>query len=145
MLAKYRAQVTSMLVVAAMLCVLASCSSGGLPPEGKKALDENIAHLAGTKISYRIISAQKAPGAPEEQHIVPQLPSSSGVSGCPPDSGDRETWCIVIGQEIEDRTGQHYSHFLLRRISDSWYVEGLTEAEANRFEHVGCTNWDVRR
>lgn len=144
MLAKGKKHVISFLVVAAMLRVLASCGSSGLPTEAKRALDESIAHLAGTKVNYRIISAQKAPGAPEEQRIAPQLPSSSGVSGCPPDSGDRETWCIVIDPEIVDRTGQRYSHFLLTRISDSWYVEDLTDAGANRFEYIGCTNWNVR-
>lgn len=145
MLFTRRRRVVILLMAAAMLCALVGCSSGGLPPEGKNVLDESIAHLAGTKVNYRIISAQKAPGAPEEQRIAPQLPSNSGVSGCPPDSGARETWCIVIGQEIVDRTGQRYSHFLLRRIGNSWYVEELTEAGANRFEYVGCTNWNVRR
>lgn len=145
MLFTRRRHVAILLIAVAMLCALVGCSSGGLPPEGKNALDESIAHLAGTKVNYRIISAQKAPGAPEEQRIAPQLPSSSGVSGCPPDSGDRETWCIVIGQEIVDGIGQRYSHFLLRRIGNSWYVEELTEAGANRFEYVGCTNWNVHR
>ncbi|MBC7232459.1 MAG: hypothetical protein H5T68_04355 [Chloroflexi bacterium] len=142
---KCRGYAIILLMVAAMLCVLASCGSGGLPPEGKNALDECIARLAGTKVNYRIISAQKAPGTTEEQRTAPQLPSSSGVSGCPPDSGDRETWCIVIGQEIADKTGQRYSHFLLRRLGSSWYVEELTDAQANRFEYVGCTNWNIRR
>lgn len=130
---------------AVIVCVLVGCGVGGLPPEGKSALDESIAHLVGAKVNYRIISVQKAPGAPEEQRLAPQLPSSSGVSGCPPDSGDRETWCVVIGQEITDRTGQRYSHFLLRRIGSSWYVEELTDVEANRFEYVGCTNWGAGR
>lgn len=140
-----RGRATALFMMAVILCVLIGCGAGGLPPEGKSALDETIAHLAGTKVNYRIISAQKAPGAPEEQRIAPQLPSSGGVSGCPPDSGDRETWCVVIGQEIVDKTGQRYSHFLLRRLGNSWYVEELTDAEANRFEYVGCTNWDARR
>nr|MBC7244270.1 hypothetical protein [Chloroflexota bacterium] len=134
-----------LVVGAAMLCILVSCSSTDLPPEGKDALDEAIARLAGTKVSYNIVSAQKAPGTPGEQVVVPQQSSNTGIFACPPDSGDRETWCVVIGQEVTDKIGRHYSHFLLRRLGNSWYVEELTEAEARRFEYVGCSNWNAQR
>ncbi|MGQ9493442.1 MAG: hypothetical protein ACUVR2_06720 [Anaerolineae bacterium] len=134
-----------LVAVAVTLCILASCGFTGLPSEGKAALDEAIARLAGTKVNYKIISAQKAPGTVEEQSTVPQVPSNIGIFGCPPDSGDRETWCIVIGPEITDKIGRHYSHFLLRRLGNSWYVEELTEAGANRFEYVGCSNWNAQR
>jgi len=135
----------SLLVVITVLCILVSCSPVGLPEKGKIALDKSIAELASAEVGYRIVSAQKAPGAPEERRIEPKLPSSSEVYGCPPDLGDRETWCVVISQPITGKAGRIYSHFLLRRIGNSWYVEELTDAEADKFAYVGCGNWDVMR
>lgn len=134
-----------LLAVIILLPMLTGCNSKSLPEPAKVALDKSIVKLAGAEVKYKIISAQKGAGSPEQRQVDIQLPSNSDVYGCPPDYGDRETWCVVIEQGITDTSGRTYSHFLLTRVGNSWYVEELTDAEAGQFDYFGCGNWSATR
>lgn len=132
-----------LLVSITLLWILSSCSSSSLPEPAKVALDDAIAELAGSEMDYEIVSAQKARGTPEDQRIDLELPSPGELGACPPDTGDKETWCVVIDPRIAASGGQTYSRFLVRRVGKLWSVEGLTDSEARRFEYIGCGNWDT--
>jgi hypothetical protein len=120
---------------------LSACSSVSLPKAAQVALDKSVATLAGSELDYKVVSTQKAEGPPEDRIFEPELPSANIVSGCPPDTGDRETWCVVVYPGITSGAGQSYCHFLVRRVGESWSVEELADSEARRFEYIGCDNW----
>jgi hypothetical protein len=139
-----RAHVTQILLAAiGLLWILCSCSSSSLPELAKTALDESIGGLAGSELAYEVVSAQKAAGTPEDQRIDPDLSPRGELGACPPDTGDKETWCVVVAPSIASGGGHTYSHFLVRRVGKLWSVEGLTDAEVRRFEYIGCSNWDA--
>jgi hypothetical protein len=139
-----KAHVTRILLVAiALLWILSSCSSSSLPESAKAALDESIGGLAGSELDYEIVSAQKAAGTPEDQRIDPDFSPRGELGACPPDTGDKETWCVVVAPSIASGSSHTYSHFLVRRVGKLWSAEGLADAEVRRFEYIGCSNWDA--
>ena len=131
----------SLLMAVALLASVWGCSSSALPKPGEEALQGYIAQLVGGNVDFKIVSVQKATGPAEELELREFSSGANAVSGCPPDTGDRETWCVVIDRSVVDEAGNAFSHFLVMRLGEVWEVEALTDAEVEAFTYIGCSNW----
>lgn len=130
-----------LLAAIALLALLWGCRSSGLPQQGRETLAEYITKLTGEKADFDIVSVQKASGPAEELDLKDFSSGANAVSGCPPDTGDREIWCVVIDRSVVDQEGRSFSHFLVMRLGQVWEVEALTDAESEAFTYIGCSNW----
>jgi len=137
----YKKRSWALLIAVILLALLWGCGPSGLPRQGKETLTEYITKLAGEKEDFNIVSVQKASGPAEELNLKDFSSGANAVSGCPPDTGDREIWCVVIDRSIVDQKGRAFSHFLVMRLGQVWEVEALTDAESEAFTYIGCSNW----
>jgi hypothetical protein len=143
-----KAPLTIILFIALTALGLATgCSreSGDLSERGEEELVRYIENLTGQSVVYEISSVEKAPGYSDSEDmskIVNFTGDSNAVSGCPEDGGGRDMWCIVLDREVTSTRGNAYSHFLVQRLSGTWYVDELSATEMDEFTELGCQNWN---
>ena len=126
----------------AALAWLAACQTGALPRKMRTALDEQLEALAGEPHEYQIVSAQEAFA---DRSVLPidLFPQPSEAGRCPPDTGPKATWCVVIAPPLIDDAGVRFSHFVLRQQGYYLDVERLGDEEADVFAAAGCDNWET--
>lgn len=135
----------SLFISACVLLFVTGCASTHeLTEEGQAELVQYIESLTESSTIYEVTSIQKAPGYSSSEAMTGNV-SFTGineVSGCPDDVGGRDMWCVVLDREIVSKTGETYSHFLVQRLNDNWYVEELGAKSEAEFYDLGCQNWD---
>ena len=113
--------------------------------EGQQALDDFIHRFEDPDFSYAMVSTQKVTVQEFNADSVDRIRNFAGYGGerrpagiCPGGDLVKETWCVIVDRQVETPAGDSFTHFILQRQNQLWFVTGVAEADADMFQAFLC-------
>jgi hypothetical protein len=135
----------SIALVVIVLGIVVNFKPPKFSAEGQQALDDFIRRFEGPGFGYSLVSIQKVTVQQFDATSVDRISNFAGYGGeqrpagiCPGGDLVKETWCVIVDNPVETPAGDSFTHFILQRQNQLWFVTGVTEVDADMFQAFQC-------